>query len=150
LSPLTQIQRVDILEDAGESLSPDIDIGQIEGAFTMGLGYWLLEHLEFDPKTGALLTNRAWVSNFDFITFCSRPTAYSSILQIILKRKILSVHFSVPHCQNSHFSITHSDCRSRNDKVGNQGSYNESMNSYLLALYDISYSPAYKMTLHIR
>jgi hypothetical protein len=24
------------------------------------------------------------------------------------------------------------------------------MNSYLLALYDISYSPAYKMTLHIR
>ncbi|GFG40713.1 hypothetical protein Cfor_03397 [Coptotermes formosanus] len=60
VSSVVPIQRVDILEDAGESLSPDIDIGQIEGAFTMGLGYWLLEHLEFDPKTGALLTNRAW------------------------------------------------------------------------------------------
>lgn len=37
-----QIQHVDVLKDAGESLSPDIDVNQTEGAFTMGLGYWLL------------------------------------------------------------------------------------------------------------
>ncbi|XP_064547330.1 uncharacterized protein LOC135434622 isoform X2 [Drosophila montana] len=55
-----QIKRVDLLEDAGESLSPNIDIGQIEGAFVMCLGYWLSEQLIYDRQTGRLLTNRTW------------------------------------------------------------------------------------------
>ncbi|XP_073819307.1 uncharacterized protein [Musca autumnalis] len=54
------IKRVDILEDAGQSLSPYVDIGQIEGAFVMGLGYWLSEQLIYDRQTGQLLTNRTW------------------------------------------------------------------------------------------
>ena len=44
-------------------MSPEVDVGQIEGAFVMGLGYWLMEYLTYDPKTGQLLTNRTWVSN---------------------------------------------------------------------------------------
>ncbi|MGH0160566.1 UNVERIFIED_CONTAM: hypothetical protein FKN15_054657 [Acipenser sinensis] len=39
------------------SLNPDIDISHVEGAFVMGLGYWLTEKLIYDSKTGALLSH---------------------------------------------------------------------------------------------
>ncbi|CAB3359550.1 Hypothetical predicted protein [Cloeon dipterum] len=55
-----QILRVDLLEDAGQSMSPMVDIGQIEGAFVMGMGYWLTEELIHDPTTGRLLNTRTW------------------------------------------------------------------------------------------
>ncbi|XP_032593460.1 aldehyde oxidase 3-like [Drosophila grimshawi] len=54
------INRADILEDTGECLNPHVDIGQIEGAFSMGLGYWTSEQIYVDPKSGECLTNRTW------------------------------------------------------------------------------------------
>lgn len=53
-----------MIEDAGISLNPDLDIGQIQGAFVMGLGYWLTEQLIYDENTGQLLTNRSWVPSY--------------------------------------------------------------------------------------
>jgi len=54
------VKRVDILEDVGQSLNPAIDIGQIEGAFIMGLGYWTSERFVVDEATGEPLTTRSW------------------------------------------------------------------------------------------
>ncbi|KAF2885005.1 hypothetical protein ILUMI_21179 [Ignelater luminosus] len=59
LTGLYQIKRVDLIEDAGNSMSPEIDIGQVEGAFIMGLGYWTSEQIIFNSE-GELLTNRTW------------------------------------------------------------------------------------------
>ena len=58
---ITQIIRVDITSDIGYAISPEVDIGQIEGAYTMGLGYFLQEKVVYDEETGELLTNRTWV-----------------------------------------------------------------------------------------
>jgi len=55
------IRRVDMVEDCGVSLNPEVDLGQVEGAFIMGVGYWTSEELVYDPRTGALTNDRTWV-----------------------------------------------------------------------------------------
>ena len=51
-----RVERVDILHDAGTSLNPAIDIGQIEGGFVQGMGWLTTEELVFDAK-GRLATH---------------------------------------------------------------------------------------------
>ena len=50
-----RVRRVDILQDVGDSLSPVIDRGQIEGGFIQGMGWLTLEELLWDDQ-GRLAT----------------------------------------------------------------------------------------------
>ncbi len=52
-----KLLRADILHDAGRSLNPAIDIGQIEGAFIQGMGWLTMEELVWHPQTGLLMTH---------------------------------------------------------------------------------------------
>ncbi len=47
----------DVLHDAGRSLNPAVDIGQVEGAFIQGMGWLTMEELVWHPKTGMLSTH---------------------------------------------------------------------------------------------
>ena len=50
-----RLLRTDILEDVGDSVSPTIDRGQIEGGFIQGVGWLTLEELVWDSQ-GRLTT----------------------------------------------------------------------------------------------
>ena len=56
-------RRVDIVHDVGDSLSPLVDLGQIEGGFVQGAGWLTLEDLRWDtsdgPNRGRLATQAA-------------------------------------------------------------------------------------------
>ncbi|WP_426112132.1 xanthine dehydrogenase molybdopterin binding subunit [Massilia sp. PWRC2] len=51
-----KLLRADVLYDAGKSLNPAIDIGQVEGAFIQGMGWLTTEELRWDAG-GKLLTH---------------------------------------------------------------------------------------------
>ena len=51
-----RILRVDIIHDAGASLNPALDIGQVEGAYVQGAGWLTTEELIWDEK-GSLRTH---------------------------------------------------------------------------------------------
>ncbi|MFV5215555.1 xanthine dehydrogenase molybdopterin binding subunit [Azonexus caeni] len=52
----TRVLRVDILHDAGRSINPALDIGQIEGGFVQGMGWLTSEELWWRPD-GKLMSH---------------------------------------------------------------------------------------------
>ncbi|WP_336644551.1 xanthine dehydrogenase molybdopterin binding subunit [Microbacterium sp. USHLN186] len=70
-----RMRRVDIIHDVGDSLSPMIDIGQVEGAFVQGMGWLTLEELRWDssdgPHRGRLQTQSA--STYKLPSFSEMP-----------------------------------------------------------------------------
>ncbi|MFC7497591.1 MULTISPECIES: xanthine dehydrogenase molybdopterin binding subunit [unclassified Nocardioides] len=69
-------RRVDIVHDVGDSLSPLVDLGQVEGGFVQGAGWLTLEDLRWDesdgPGRGRLLTNSA--STYKLPSLSEMPT----------------------------------------------------------------------------
>jgi xanthine dehydrogenase large subunit len=74
--------RVDIVHDVGDSLSPLIDIGQIEGGFVQGAGWLTLEDLRWDtsdgPGRGRFLTQSA--STYKLPSFSEMPETFTVTL----------------------------------------------------------------------
>ncbi|KAK6235331.1 hypothetical protein SCA6_010668 [Theobroma cacao] len=55
----TTTLRTDILYDCGQSLNPAVDLGQIEGAYVQGMGFFMLE--EYPTNTnGLVIANGTW------------------------------------------------------------------------------------------
>lgn len=74
-----RILRVDIVHDVGDSLSPMIDIGQVEGGFVQGAGWLTLEDMRWDsgdgPHRGRLLTQAA--STYKLPSFSEMPEEFN-------------------------------------------------------------------------
>ena len=62
-----EIRRADILYDAGKSLNPALDIGQVEGAFIQGVGNLTTEQVVYEDD-GTLFTYGTW----DYKPPCSK------------------------------------------------------------------------------
>ncbi|WP_223622780.1 xanthine dehydrogenase molybdopterin binding subunit [Microbacterium sp. EST19A] len=75
---LYSVRRVDIIHDVGDSLSPMLDIGQIEGAYVQGVGWLTLEELRWDesdgPNRGRLQTQSA--STYKLPSFSEMPEQF--------------------------------------------------------------------------
>ncbi|MCD7449394.1 aryl-alcohol oxidase 2 [Datura stramonium] len=54
-----RIMQSDIIYDCGQSLNPATDLGQIEGAFVQGIGYFMLEEY-LTNEDGLMVTNSTW------------------------------------------------------------------------------------------
>ena len=70
-----RITRVDILHDAGASLNPEIDLGQIEGGFIQGAGWLTSEEVWWDPE-GRLGTHAP--STYKIPTCGDVPAAFTA------------------------------------------------------------------------
>jgi xanthine dehydrogenase large subunit len=68
------LRRVDILHDVGDSLSPLVDLGQVEGGFIQGLGWLTLEDLRWDAE-GRLATRSA--STYKLPSFSELPPVFN-------------------------------------------------------------------------
>mmetsp|Transcript_94727 Transcript_94727/g.277064 ORF Transcript_94727/g.277064 Transcript_94727/m.277064 type:complete len:1344 (+) Transcript_94727:54-4085(+) len=56
----TTILSADLLYDCGKSLNPLIDCGQAEGAFLMGVGFFLRENFLQSQETGKVISDGTW------------------------------------------------------------------------------------------
>ncbi|WP_290873476.1 xanthine dehydrogenase molybdopterin binding subunit [Aquabacterium sp.] len=70
-----KLLRADVLHDAGQSINPALDIGQVEGAFVQGMGWLTSEELYWHPQTGKLMTHAP--STYKIPTASDVPEAFT-------------------------------------------------------------------------
>ncbi len=73
----SRILRADILHDAGASLNPALDVGQIEGGYVQGAGWLTTEELVWDDK-GTLKTHAP--ATYKIPAFSDQPEVFNVTL----------------------------------------------------------------------
>ncbi|WP_245621140.1 xanthine dehydrogenase molybdopterin binding subunit [Paraburkholderia ferrariae] len=72
-----KLVRADLLHDAGQSINPAIDIGQVEGAFIQGMGWLTTEELWWN-RDGRLMTHAP--STYKIPAISDTPAAFTTRL----------------------------------------------------------------------
>jgi xanthine dehydrogenase large subunit len=85
------LTRVDILHDAGRSLNPAVDLGQVEGGFIQGMGWLTSEELWFDEQ-GRLRTHAP--STYKIPTCSDRPADFRMQLLENMPNREETIHRS--------------------------------------------------------
>ncbi|XP_020211334.1 abscisic-aldehyde oxidase [Cajanus cajan] len=70
----TRCLQTDIIYDCGQSLNPAVDLGQIEGSFIQGLGFFMLEEYETNLD-GLVLVDGTW--NYKIPTLDTIPQKFN-------------------------------------------------------------------------
>ncbi|KAI4305798.1 hypothetical protein L6164_029141 [Bauhinia variegata] len=70
----TTVLQTDIIYDCGQSLNPAVDLGQIEGAFVQGLGFFMQEEYTINPE-GLVLADGTW--NYKIPTVDTIPKKFN-------------------------------------------------------------------------
>ncbi|KAL7152035.1 hypothetical protein ABFS83_04G070400 [Erythranthe nasuta] len=70
----TRILRTDILYDCGQSMNPAVDLGQIEGAFVQGLGFFMQEEY-LNNSDGLVIVDGTW--NYKIPTIDTIPQQFN-------------------------------------------------------------------------
>ncbi|XP_020211444.1 abscisic-aldehyde oxidase [Cajanus cajan] len=70
----TRFLQTDIIFDCGQSLNPAVDLGQIEGAFVQGLGFFMMEQYETNLD-GLVLQDGTW--NYKIPTIDTIPKQFN-------------------------------------------------------------------------
>eukprot|EP00252_Welwitschia_mirabilis_P005228 TRINITY_DN1571_c0_g1_i1.p1 TRINITY_DN1571_c0_g1~~TRINITY_DN1571_c0_g1_i1.p1 ORF type:complete len:1281 (+),score=269.60 TRINITY_DN1571_c0_g1_i1:1241-5083(+) len=83
------IHQVDIIYDCGRSLNPAVDLGQIEGAFIQGVGYFTSEEIVVD-ENGKLLSDGTWTYKIPTIDSIPKKINVEFFSSPVHQKRILS------------------------------------------------------------
>ncbi|ESQ42120.1 hypothetical protein EUTSA_v10012448mg [Eutrema salsugineum] len=91
----TTVLRTDIIYDCGKSLNPAVDLGQIEGAFVQGLGFFMLEEYLMNSD-GLIVTDSTWTYKIPTVDTIPRQFNVEILNSGHHKNRVLSSKATMP------------------------------------------------------
>lgn len=89
LTGATTILQTDIIYDCGRSLNPAVDVGQIEGAFVQGIGFFMNEEVVID-KNGRVVSDGTWTYKVPTIDTIPRKLNVGLLSSPLHQKRVLS------------------------------------------------------------